>query len=175
MAGGALCHFSEDPSIEVFIPHVAKTAQVDGARVWTVAESHAPMYWFPRECPRACCWVGDKPVTAAGQALLGYGGAQRLHAIESGWLERMRACRLYRYSFDPMPFTLDLESAGYWCARESVRPLSVEPVGDLLALHADAGIELRIVPTLWPLIDAIVPSGLEFGIIRKANAQPRLG
>jgi uncharacterized protein DUF6886 len=58
-------------------------------------------------------------------------------------------------------------------AREEVRPLSVVPVGDLLAAHVKAQIELRIVPNLWPLIDAIVDSGLEFSIIRKANAQPR--
>jgi hypothetical protein len=44
-------------------------------------------------------------------------------------------------------------------------------VGDLLARHTEAGIELRIVTNLWPLIDAIVSSGLEFSIIRKANAQ----
>jgi hypothetical protein len=29
------------------------------------------------------------------------------------------------------------------------------------------------VPNLWPVIDAIVASGLEFSIIRKANALPR--
>ena len=49
----------------------------------------------------------------------------------------------------------------------------VDDAGDLLALHAQAGIELRLVPNLWPVIDAIVASGLEFSIIRKANALPR--
>jgi hypothetical protein len=47
-------------------------------------------------------------------------------------------------------------------------------VGDLLARHVEAAIELRIVRSLWPIIDAIAASGLEFSIIRKANAQPRL-
>jgi hypothetical protein len=32
---------------------------------------------------------------------------------------------------------------------------------------------LRIVPNLWPVIDAIVASGLQFSIIRKMNARPR--
>ncbi|HYU54233.1 MAG TPA: hypothetical protein VEK37_14875, partial [Gemmatimonadaceae bacterium] len=63
--------------------------------------------------------------------------------------------------------------AGYWVARDNIVPLSVKPVGDLLTRHAEAGIELRIVKNLWPLIDAAVASGLEFSIIRKANAQPR--
>ena len=48
----------------------------------------------------------------------------------------------------------------------------IKPVGDPLARHAEAEIELRIVPHLWPLIDAILASGLEFSIIRTANAQP---
>jgi len=171
--GDPLFHFSEDPSIQVFHPHVAPTAQVDGARVWAIDAEHAPSYWFPRQCPRACCWPGSVPAAAAAAALLGLGGAQRMHAIESGWLERVRACRLYVYRFDPGPFVREPQSGGAWCARETVHPLGVEPVGDLLDRHAQAGVELRIVPNLWPLIDAIVGSGLAFSVIRKANAQPR--
>jgi len=96
-----------------------------------------------------------------------------MHAIEAGWLERVRACRLYAYRFDPAPFRLKLAAAGYWVAQCAVVPLSVSPVGDLLARHAEAGIELRIVDNLWPLIDAIAASGLQFSIVRKANLQPR--
>jgi hypothetical protein len=169
-----LLHFSEDPSIRVFDPHVARTAQVPGARVWAIDAIHAPSYWFPRDCPRACCWAEGEPVGAAVDALLGLGGVRRMHAIESGWLERMRACRLYVYRFAIESFVPEPRSGGAWCARERVEPLSVEPVGDLLERHAEAGIELRIVPNLWPLIDAIVASGLAFSIIRKANARPRL-
>jgi len=66
-----------------------------------------------------------------------------------------------------------LAEAGYWVTREPVSPVSVTPVGDLISCHAETGIELRIVPNLWPLIDAIVASGLEYSIIRKANARPR--
>ena len=96
-----------------------------------------------------------------------------MHAIEACWLDRFCHCKLYAYEFDASLFELKLADAGYWVAREEVRPLSVVPVGELLAAHVKAQIELRIVPNLWPLIDAIVDSGLEFSIIRKANAQPR--
>lgn len=171
--GDVLLHFSEDPSIRVFEPHVAPTAQVDGARVWAIDAEHAPSYWFPRACPRACCWRAAGANEAAEEPLLGLGGASRMHAIESGWLERLRACRLFVYRFDPAPFVREPDSGGAWCAREIVRPLGLEPVGDLLECHVRAGIELRIVPNLWPLIDAIAASGLAFSIIRKANAQPR--
>jgi len=168
-----LFHFSEDPTIALFRPHVATTSTEREPFVWALDEEHAPSYWFPRDCPRACCWAGETPILEAGAALLGLGGARRLHAIEAKWLERVRECQLYAYEFDPTPFNAKVAGAGYWVTREEVAPLSVTAVGDLLARHIEAEIELRIVSNLWPLIDAIITSGLEFSIIRKANAQQR--
>ena len=127
--------------------------------MWALDEEQAPGDWFPRDCPRSWCWTGD--------------GRWRMHAIESKWLHRMMDCRLYAYQLDPAPFRLQNPSAGYWVATEETRVISLNPAGDLLLRHADAGIELRIVRNLWPLIDAIAGSGLEFSIIRKANATPR--
>lgn len=169
-----LFHFSEDPNITLFRPHVAPTSIESEPLVWAIDEEHAPSYWFPRDCPRACCWAGEKPTLEAGAALLGLGGARRLHAIEAAWLERVRSCRLYSYEFDPAHFNPKIGEAGYWVANREVTPLVVTSVGDLLVRHTEAGIELRIVTNLWPLIDAIVASGLEFSIIRKANAQARI-
>lgn len=168
-----LLHFSEDPNITVFRPHVPASSPDNPPLVWTVDEEHAPGFWFPRQCPRACCWSIGTPLTESGRTLLGLGATNRMHAIESVWLERMRACTMYVYRFDAAPFEVYNREAGYYAAREAVTPLSVEPAGDLLVLHAAANIELRIVPNLWPLIDAIVASGLEFSIIRKMNALPR--
>jgi hypothetical protein len=169
-----LLHFSEDPKIEIFHPHVPASSPANPPMVWAVDEEHAPGFWFPRHAPRACCWSDGKPMTEIGRALLGLGAHVRMHAIEAAWLERMRACTMYMYRFDPAPFAVHNSDAGYYSTREPITPLSVEPIGDLLALHAGADIELRIVPNLWPIIDAIVASGLEFSIIRKMNAQPRV-
>lgn len=169
----SLFHFSEDPTITLFQPHVATTSSEREPFVWALDEEHAPSYWFPRDCPRACCWAGKAPILEAGAALLGLGGARRLHAIEAKWLERVRECQLYAYEFDPTHFKPKVADAGYWVAREEVVPLSVTAVGDLLARHVEAEIELRIVNNLWPLIDAIISSGLEFSVIRKGNAQQR--
>src|SRR5689334_2359309 len=96
-----------------------------------------------------------------------------MHAMESCWLDRFRACNLFAYAFDPSGFELKLGEAGYWVARREVRPISVMPLGDLMQRHIEAQIDLRIVENLWPVIDSIVDSGMEFSIIRKANAQPR--
>ena len=169
-----LLHFSQDPNIKVFRPHVPASSPDNPPLVWAVDEAHAPGFWFPRAAPRACCWSAGKPLTEIGRTLLGMGGGTRMHAMESGWLERMRACELFVYRFDPAPFTVYNDDAGYFATSQTITPLSVEPMGDLLALHAAANIELRIVPNLWPIIDAIVTSGLEFSIIRKMNAAPRV-
>ena len=168
-----LFHFSEDPFIALFRPRVAPASIEREPFVWVIDREHSPSYWFPRECPRACCWEGRKPILTAGHALLAQSGVKRLHAIETKWLDRMRACRLYAYEFDSAGFEMRLAEAGYRVTREPVSPVSVTPVGDLISCHAETGIELRIVPNLWPLIDAIVASGLEYSIIRKANARPR--
>jgi len=166
-----LFHFSQDATIQLFVPHLAPTSNETEPFVWAVDEMHAPSYWFPRDCPRVCCWAAGSQFD--GNSLLALGGAPRLHALELDWVERFRHCQLYVYEFDSAPFVPKIPDAGYWVARDNIVPLSVEPVGDLLTRHAQAGIELRIVKNLWPLIDAVVASGLEFSIIRKTNAQPR--
>jgi hypothetical protein len=57
---------------------------------------------------------------------------------------------------------------------EPVRPPGPpERVGDLLALHAAAGIELRLMPDLWPWWDAVVASTVGFSGIRLRTATPR--
>lgn len=55
----------------------------------------------------------------------------------------------------------------------AVRPLGPPaPVGDLLALHEAAGIQLRVLPTLWPFWDVVITSSLGFSGIRLRDARP---
>ncbi|MGI8870464.1 MAG: DUF6886 family protein [Mycobacteriales bacterium] len=96
-------HFSEDPGIPRFEPHVARTARQPGAYVWAVDADLAPSYWFPRQCPRALAWATTSSAPADVTAILGPGGA-RVHAIEYGWLEAMRTVQLYAYRFDAADF-----------------------------------------------------------------------
>ena len=95
-----------------------------------------------------------------------------MHAVEAGWLPRLRAARVVAYrlpeeSFEPHP-----EVGGYWVIRTEVDPLEVVELGDLLERHAEAGIELRDVPNLWPLWSRVIESTLEFSGIRLRNAKP---
>ena len=51
-------------------------------------------------------------------------------------------------------------------------PAELVELGDLLGLHAESGIELRLVPNLWPLWNRVAASTLEFSGIRLHNALP---
>lgn len=167
-------HYSEDPGIREFRPHIPTTNPDCEPLVWAIDAEHAPLYWFPRECPRVTYWAG--PDTPAGviSRFLGHGASRRIHAIECAWLERVRQATVYAYRFDAGPFAAWAAADGHWVSREAVAPRAVEPVGDLLQRHTEAGIELRITPSLWPLHDAVVGSGLCFSMVRMCNAKPRV-
>jgi hypothetical protein len=175
-------HFSEDPAITEFVPHVAATARVPGAYVWAVDAERAPAYWFPRQCPRVLAWPTAGSTAEDVARIIGPSGAPRLHAVEYAWLERMRAVRLYAYRLPAAPFRPIAEpeparrgepEPTAHVAEVAVRPLGPpERVGDLFALHEAAGIELRVLPRLWPLWDAVTASTLGFSGIRLRNAQP---
>ncbi len=165
-----LYHFSEDPSIEEFIPHVARTAQDDEARVWAIHEDRQQLYWFPRQCPRIAFWPSKRTPPGVAASYHAQTASPRVHAAEWGWYERIRNAVLYRYSFDPGPFEQLDDVAGHWIARDAVRPLSVERFDDLLGRHAAADEELRFVPSFWPLWDYVITSGLEFSGTRLRNA-----
>jgi hypothetical protein len=172
-APGEVLHFSEDPSIELFVPHVAATAQQTEAYVWAVDYDRAPDYWFPRACPRALIWAAPQTTTTDRDRFLG--ASQRVHAIEYAWLSAMHTTVLYAYRLpaaDFAPFGTPEPHAQV--ATVPVRPLGpAEPVGSLLAAHDAAGIELRVLPNLWPYWKRVIASTVGFSGIRLRNARPQ--
>lgn len=173
---GQVLHFSEDPAITRFVPHVAATSRQATAYVWAVDAERCPDYWFPRQCPRAMAWSTASTTDDDRERVLGPGG-QRLHAVEYGWLDALRTTRLYAYRFPADLFTPFGEGVPHaHVATEPVEPLGpAESVGDLLRLHEEAGIQLRVLADLWPLWDAVAGSTLGFSGIRLGNARPRVG
>lgn len=174
---GQVLHFSEDPAITRFVPHVAETARVAEAYVWAVDHGRCPDYWFPRDCPRARAWVGSATSAVDRDRIVGAGCGDRIHAIEYDWLDPMRSTRLFAYRLPATGFRPIGEPEPHAVvATEPVEPLGPpEPVGDLLELHARAGIQLRVLPNLWPFWDEVVASSLNFSGIRLRNARPRPG
>ncbi len=54
-----LFHYSEDPAIARFEPHVPASNPSSPPYVWAVEARYAPLYWFPRACPRVTVWAND--------------------------------------------------------------------------------------------------------------------
>lgn len=167
-----LFHFSDDPAIERFEPHVPMTNPTHAAAVWAIDEAHAPLYWFPRDCPRVTAWPRHRGEDVEFRAAFATSAA-RVHATESGWLATIQSAKVFRYTFDAEPFRPWSGADGQWIATCPVEPIDVAPVGDLLALHAEAGIELRLVPDLWPIHDLAVSECWGFSIVRMRNAGRR--
>ncbi len=164
-----LFHVSEDGGIEQFVPRAATRA--GSPVVWAIDEEHLRNYLLPRECPRVTYYAGRETTDADVERFLASSTA--VIAVEREWVERLRSCRLYCYRMPPETFECIDECAGYFVSRVPVTPLGVEIVDDLMSEFLRRGVEVRIVPNLWPLRDAVVASSLQFSMIRMRNAEPR--
>jgi Family of unknown function (DUF6886) len=162
-------HVSEEPDIARFVPR--DTEVVDDPVVWAIDAAHVRNYLVPRQCPRVTYYASSRTTSADAERFLGSSAA--VIAIEQEWFERLRSCRLYCYHLPPDTFQCIDEGAGYFVSRLPVIPTFVEIVADAIAELSKRGVELRIVPNLWPLRDAVVASTLQFSIIRMRNALPR--
>ena len=168
---GEVLHISEDPTITVFVPHTARTAQQVDAVVWAVDGERAPDYWFPRQCPRAMAWRTARTAEADAERILGPGGGRRVHAVEYGWLERIRTVELFAHRLPAETFEPFGDESHAVVSTTTVRPLGPpERVGDLLALHEADGIQLRVLPRLGAFWADVITSTLGFSGIRLRNA-----
>jgi hypothetical protein len=150
---------SEDPTLGRFAPR-------DG-KVWAIDTRHLPLYWFPRDCPRATFWANDETSDGDVALWLGCDRSRRVHVIELEWLDRMRTATLYAYRLPEETFVLEDR---FFVSPVTVDALERVELGDLLVLHADAGIELRFALHLLELWDRIVASTLDYSGIRLRNA-----
>ena len=162
-----LWHVSEDPTIDIFHPHHDELHALDEPLVWAVDSEHWWLYWFPRDCPRACFNANGDTTEEDVERWLDGDRERRVAVIETGWLQRFRSARVYAYR---MPAETFEPWDKFFVSRETARPLEVVELGDLLARHAEAGNELRIAPSLYPLWDRVIESTLDFSGIRLRNA-----
>ena len=168
----ALWHVSENPGIERFEPHVSATAAESEPLVWAIDTRHLPLYWFPRDCPRGTFWADAKTAREDVERLLG--DSSRVHVVEESWLERMHTTTVFAYRLPEDRFEQHPEVGGYWISRAAAKPIVIERLDDLGGRHERAGIELRVLPNLWPLWNDVVASTLEFSGMRLRNAQPAM-
>ncbi len=159
----ALWHVSEDPSIARFEPR-------DGL-VWAIEAQHLSKYWFPRDCPRGTWWAGPATKELDVERFLSGDRSREVHAIQADWLDPFRAARLWAYRLPSESFAPRDDPPFYFTSPAAVEPLERQELGDLFTLHAQAGIELRIVPDLAALWAQVIESTVEFSGNRLSNLQ----
>jgi hypothetical protein len=163
----ALWHVSEDDSIHRFEPHRAPTAARDEKLVWAVGTRLLPLYWFPRQCPRATFWADSTTHRHDVDRFLGGDRTRRVHVIEPRWLEPMRTVRVVAYRMPEQTFVEDDDR--FWISKETVEPLEVFELGDLVARHERADIGLETAEGLLDLWLEVIGSTLGFSGIRLRN------
>src|ERR1051325_5957153 len=121
-----LFHVSEQAGIERFEPRWSESAGREV--VWAIDAAHLRNCLLPRECPRVTYYAGPQTVSTDVERFLG--NSEAVVAIESGWFERVRACRLFCYSLPADTFECIDECAGYFVSKLPVVPTSVEVLDD---------------------------------------------
>src|SRR5262245_14167392 len=165
-----LFHISEESDIRQFTPRTAPS-DADSV-VWAIDAHHLRNYLLPRDCPRVT-YSAVATTTDADRARFLAEDHRAVVAIESRWIDRVQSARLFCYHLPRDTFELLDASAGYFVSRESVTPEAVELIADVESRLRAQRVDLRVLPNLWALHDAVVASSLEFSMIRMLNAQPR--
>jgi hypothetical protein len=170
-----LYHVSEQPDIARFDPRPAPdpSSGQTGLMVWAIDDAHLHNYLLPRDCPRVTFYARPDSHPNDVARLLGHTTADYVVAIEAAWFERVLSQTLYLYAFAPEPFTMIDAGAGYHISREPIVPQCIAKLDNLPTELFRRHVELRVMPSLWPLRDAVVASSLQFSMIRMRNAGPR--
>jgi hypothetical protein len=99
----------------------------------------------------------------------GYLVTGSIHVMETGWLPRMQACRLYAYRLPAAVFRPHEVGGLPTSQLEAIEQVIVD---DLVSRHAAARIELRITPSIWPFWRRVAGSTVEFSGSRLGNSAP---
>ena len=172
----ALLHFSERAGLTRFVPRpvavpVARPPGqewLNGPLVWAIDPAHAPLYLFPRDCPRILVWRRPGSLKKDAARWMPDPDAPMAAYVEADWMERLGHAALSRYSLPAETFE-DLQDAGMHVSRETVEVASEERVHDLPTALARAGVTLTALPSLLHLRSAW-SSSLHVSGIRLRNA-----
>jgi hypothetical protein len=164
-----LFHVSEEPDISCFEPRTSE--QTAGLSVWAIDEMRLRNYLVPRDCPRVTFYAGETTTAEDVEHFLGASPA--VVAIESAWFDKVLKCRLFCYHLPAETFECIDAGAGYFISRHPVVPDHCEVITNPIGHLMSRGVELRLLPSLWWLHDAVAASSLQFSMIRMRNAAPR--
>lgn len=146
-----LFHFSDDSNIDVFMPRpVPGLPGLNEPQVWAIDEWHQAMYLFPRDCPRIFVWPVEATAPEYVTAYRKMTSCRMVAHIELGWLDRLSRLSVYRYELAPDGFA-PFGDAGMWASSAPTMPVNVERIDNIEKALADAGVELRVLPSLTTL------------------------
>lgn len=169
-----LFHVSEVADIVRFDPRPnrPRVGAPEGDMVWAIDDTHLHTYLLPRDCPRITFWAKAKSTPDDVQHFMGNTTTQCVIAIESLWLARAMNHRLYIYELPATTFELEDANAGHYISYQSVVPVGVQVIDHPLVHLVRHDVELRVMPSLWELREAVVDSSMSFSITRMRFAAP---
>jgi hypothetical protein len=165
-----LFHVSEHAGIEIFEPR--PHTQFPEGVVWAIDDAHLHTYLLPRDCPRIAIIPKADTTEEDRLRFMGSTTAPAVLAIESSWLARAMQQRIFVYALPAATFTLEDAIAGHYVSRKAVTPIDMRAIDQPLLEMVQRDIELRVMPSLWALREAVVDSTLHFSITRMRNASP---
>lgn len=175
MRAESLYHVSERGDIRVFLPKPPPSPDsgVKEDVVWAIEHRLLHNYLLPRDCPRVTFYAGHQTESQDVNRFFLGSTAKHVVAVEAAWLDRIRTGVIWLYAMPPDTFTVADATAGYHVSSVPVVPTACHCLSDILGALIERDVELRIVPNLWKLRDAVLSSSLHFSMIRMRNAQPR--
>jgi hypothetical protein len=167
-----LFHVSEEPGITIFEPRPSPSffTAIKGDVVFAIGERLLQNYLLPRDCPRVTYYATEKTILADKEKFFGGSNADFVVVVESGWYERIKNSVLYCYEFPADSFELLDECAGYYISYNPVSPVSTEVIEDVMGKLLQPNVELRFIPSLLKIADAVASSTMNFSLIRMRNA-----
>lgn len=170
-----LFHVSEEPGISIFKPRPSPSQfeNITTNVVFAISEMMLHNYLLPRDCPRVSFYKTAASTDKDIECFLGNTTAAFVMAVESGWWQKIKETTLYCYELPADDFVLLDDCAGYYVSGKEVEPTSVTMINDAVAAITERNVELRLVPTLWLLHDAVIQSTLNFSMIRMRNAMAK--
>jgi hypothetical protein len=166
-----LFHVSEHAGIEVFLPRPHASFPGE-AVVWAIDDAHLHTYLLPRDCPRIAIIPKADTTNEDRLRFMGSTIAPHVLAIESAWLARVMQQPIFVYTLPAAAFVLQDAIAGHYISRQPAQPIDMHVINQPLLEMVKRDIELRVMPSLWDLREAVAGSTMHFSITRMRNASP---
>lgn len=167
-----LYHISESARISRFVPRPSPSPLENLTEdvVFAISEKLLHNYLLPRDCPRVCFYANPQSSAGDREKFMGLGPAPFVVAVENNWLKTIERTTLYKYEMPTENFELIDECAQYYISRQSVEPLSIKPVYNILEEMLSRNIELRFMPSIQTLAQTVKSSSLSYSLIRMRNS-----